>query len=104
MNQATILANLINIVFGTIEILLGLRIILRLFSANPASDFVSWIYTMTEPLLEPFQNIFPTASLSGGFVLELSTLFALVIYGLLGYLFTALVYFTADTRARAKRK
>lgn len=104
MNQAKILANLVNIVFGIIEIFLGLRILLKLFGANSAAPFVNWIYETSQPLLEPFQNIFPTPVIEGGFVLELSTLFALVIYGLLGYLLTELIYFVGDASERRKRE
>lgn len=84
---------LINFTFGLIEVLLSLRIILRLFGANPNTDFVQWIYQTSAPLIQPFVGVFPHPVLSGGFVLEFSTLFALVIYGLVSYLITELLVF-----------
>lgn len=102
IDQTKILANLVSVVFGIIEILLAIRILLRLFGANSAAPFVNWMYETTAPLLAPFQNIFPTPVLDGQFVLELSTLFALVIYALLGYLIMELIYFVGDAAERRR--
>ncbi|WP_202079478.1 YggT family protein [Caldalkalibacillus salinus] len=81
----------INIVIGIAQVVLGLRIILKLFGANTAAPFVQWVYDTSAPLLYPFEGIFPTRALDGSFVIEFSSLFAFVIYTLVGYLLTQLV-------------
>lgn len=80
----------INLVFGIIEALIGLRIILRLFGANPGAIFVSWIYSLTTPLLLPFFGMF-NEPVVGGSQLELSAIFGLVVYALIAYFLQRLV-------------
>lgn len=82
---------LVNIVFSIIELLLGIRILLRLFGANPSTPIVSWLYDATAPLLAPFSGIFPNPSFKGGSILEIQTLIALLVYGFIAYLITYLV-------------
>jgi len=94
-NIRYILLGLISIIITVVEILLGLRLILKLFSANQNAAFVSWIYGTTEPLLAPFEGMFPTA-VEQGFVLEFSTLFAILIYALVGWLLAELIDFIAE--------
>lgn len=86
-----ILEGLISLVMGIIEIFLGLRFIFRLLDANPRAPFVAWLYQNTQPLLNPFRNIFPTPRLAHGYVLEFSTLVALIVYMFAGYLLLELV-------------
>jgi uncharacterized protein YggT (Ycf19 family) len=91
MRNNSVLLILVNIIMGIIEALIGLRIILKLFGANPNTPFVQWIYGWSEPLLRPFQNIFPSPVIGEQFVLEMSSLFALIVYGILSYLLIRLV-------------
>lgn len=91
--------NLLNIFVATVESFLGLRLILRLFSANPDNGFVSWVYDMSSVLLEPFRGIFPTREIASGVVLEFSTLFAMLVYALLG-LFAFMVIDTLTARKK----
>src|SRR6266702_3390723 len=53
-----LLETLINFIIGIVEFFLGFRFIFLLFGANPAAPFVSWLYATTEPLLNPFRNMF----------------------------------------------
>ncbi|MBB6454245.1 uncharacterized protein YggT (Ycf19 family) [Salirhabdus euzebyi] len=93
MTRKPILIYVINVIFGIAQLILGLRIILRLFGANQAAPFVQWIYETSSPLLYPFEEIFPTHSLDGTFVIEFSALFAVLIYSLAGYFLTRAVLF-----------
>ena len=77
---------LVNIIFSIVEFLLIIRILLKLFGANPATPFVYWVYGTTQPLLSPFAGIFPNPVLKGGFVIEMASLFALLVYGFVAYL------------------
>ncbi len=80
-------AFVVNIAIGIIELLLALRFLFRLFGASSASSFISWLYSVTNFFLQPFAYILPNIG-SGRFVFELSTVAALVIYGLIGWLLT----------------
>jgi hypothetical protein len=81
-------ANAVWYILGIIEILLAFRFILKLFGANPASGFVSFIYAVTGVLTAPFDNIFGVASTSAGAVqsvFEPSILVAGVVYALIAW-------------------
>lgn len=69
---------------GIVETLLLFRFVLKAFGANPFSGFASFIYAVTEPLALPFQGIFPTPG-SGIYVVEWSTIIAMVVYALFAY-------------------
>ena len=73
-------------VFAIIEIILVFRFVLKLLAASPSAGFVSWIYATSRPLINPFLFAFPTPSVTGGFVLEFTTLFAIFAYAFIGYL------------------
>ncbi len=78
------LAVLIRFVVWLAEAVLILRIVFRLFSANPNASFVHWIYKTSNTLLEPFRGIFPNAVIHNGYVLDFTALFALVMYAIAG--------------------
>lgn len=101
---AEIVEGLTNLFVGIVEVFLGVRFIFRLLNANPGNDFVSWLYDVSGRLLEPFRGIFPTETVQPGYVLEFSTLFAMVAYGLLGFLILALVDALVPEETRKKRK
>ena len=75
---------LIWLLFGILEALIALRIGLMLIGANPNSPIVALIYGFTYLFLFPFEGLVgsPTA---GNMVLELSSLFAMLIYGLIAW-------------------
>jgi hypothetical protein len=78
------ITQLIWLLFGTLEALIALRILLKLISANPGSPVVALIYGFTSLFLIPFEGMTATPA-AGGMVLELSSLFAMVIYGLIAW-------------------
>lgn len=86
-----VLAALINFFVGVALVFLGLRVLLRLFGANPDVAFVGWVYDSSSVLLEPFRGIFPTRVIAQDFVVDFSALFAMLVYGLVGMLFLMLV-------------
>lgn len=85
-----------DIIIGIIEFLLSLRILLKLLSASPNASFVQWVYETTKPLLAPFEGMFPTSTLPVGFVLEVSTLFAVITYAFLGVLLESILRQISD--------
>jgi uncharacterized protein YggT (Ycf19 family) len=74
----------IQLVLFLAEAVLLLRFLLKLFGANSQALFAKWVYETSTPLLQPFADIFPTSS-QGFFTLEFSTLFAMVVYSIIGY-------------------
>jgi len=75
---------LIWLLFGILVALIALRIGLKLIWANPESPIVALIYGFTYLFLFPFEGMIasPTA---GNMVLELSSMFAMLIYGLIAW-------------------
>jgi uncharacterized protein YggT (Ycf19 family) len=91
MQPAVFISNMVEWVTAAVTLFLGLRFILVLFNANATNEFVTWVYDNTAPLLDPFTGIFPDTRVDGKFVVEFSTLFAIIIYALVGYLILSLV-------------
>lgn len=75
-----------NSIVGIVEFLISLRILLKLLGARTAAPFVTWVYETTKPLLSPFEGMFPSSTISLGFTLEVSALFALLTYAFIGVL------------------
>ncbi len=69
-------------VAGVIDVLVGLRFVLKLLGASTASPFVVLLYGITAVLVAPFRGIFPISG-EGAFVFEPASLVALVIYPLI---------------------
>jgi uncharacterized protein YggT (Ycf19 family) len=74
---------LIWFVVGVIDVLVGLRFILKLLGASTASPFVALVYGLSGPLVAPFRNIFPVSG-QGAYVFEPASLVAAAIYPLIG--------------------
>jgi hypothetical protein len=75
---------------GILEVLIGLRIIFKLIAANPGNPLASLLYGFTNLFLFPFAGLLPTPT-SGGMVLEISSLIAMVVYALLAWAAATLV-------------
>ena len=61
-------------------VLLTLMFLLQLFGANPTAGFVDWVYRSTERAMAPFRGIFEPVTLSNQSVLDVSVLFAMIVY------------------------
>jgi hypothetical protein len=73
------------------EALLALRFVLKLIGANPASPFAVVLYGFTGFFLYPFANLIGTPA-AGGMVLEISTLIAMLVYGLIAWAVERIVF------------
>ncbi|OGN10821.1 MAG: hypothetical protein A3C69_01520 [Candidatus Yanofskybacteria bacterium RIFCSPHIGHO2_02_FULL_43_12] len=80
------LIRLINIIFGLMEALLAIRLVLKLLSASPNAPFVAWIYQASQFVLQPFFGAFPSVPVSATAVFEITTLFAIIIYAIVRFL------------------
>ena len=80
-----IIGTLVNIIVGVIEFLLSLRFVFKFFVVNASAPFVAWLYGATASLVAPFARILPDFK-AGNFVVDVTTLVALIVYVLIGYL------------------
>lgn len=80
---------IVSVIFAIFEVLLGFRIIFKVFGANSKNGFVSFINTMTGWLVAPFNNIFPEVTFTGiseHGVFEPGALIALIVLLVVGWL------------------
>jgi len=82
---------LVWLIFGILEALLALRFVLKLIAANPNSPIAVLLYGFTDIFLWPFAGLMPTPAASG-MVLEISTLIAMLIYGLIGWAIERIIW------------
>ena len=73
------------------EALLALRFVLKLIGANPASPFAAGLYGFTGLFLAPFTSLIGAPAL-GGMVLEVSTLIAMLVYGLIAWAVERIIF------------
>lgn len=86
-NQAlSFVMRVVDAIVTVIGLVLLLRLLLLFFGANPNARFVQWTYATTADLMNPFVGIFPVWHLGGGYMLDLSVVFAMAAYGALGWL------------------
>ena len=84
-------SQLIWLAAGLLEALLALRIGLKLIGANPANPFAGLLYGVTGVFLVPFVGLTGTPA-AGPFVLEISSVIAMVVYALLAWVIERLVW------------
>jgi uncharacterized protein YggT (Ycf19 family) len=96
------LTQLVYWVFGLIEGLIVIRLILKALGANPSAGFSQFIYGVTAPLVLPFVGLFNNPAYQNS-VLELSSIVALIVYALLAWLIAKLVWILlGETRSAIK--
>lgn len=79
------------LLFGALEALIGLRVILMLIGANPASPFAGLVYQLSELFLWPFRNLIVNPAF-GNSVLEITSLIAMIVYPLIGWAIVRLIW------------
>jgi hypothetical protein len=85
------LIGLIQLAFGMLEGLIGLRFMLKLMAANPANPFASLVYFLTSPFLWMFQGLTRTPTFEG-IEIEFFALVAMVVYALIGWIIIQLLW------------
>jgi uncharacterized protein YggT (Ycf19 family) len=97
MQRSYIITRLVDFFVGLVILILGLRVLFRLFDANVSAGFVQWIYDTIDVIMTPFRGIFPSATIEQGNILDVSALFAILVYAVLGFLLTSfLASITSD--------
>jgi uncharacterized protein YggT (Ycf19 family) len=89
-------------------VILFLGFILRLFGASTDAAFTRWVYRNVDRIMEPFRGMFPSHPVSGRSVLDVSLLFAMILYMIVGIALHALVTWLAakivDLRRQQRRR
>jgi uncharacterized protein YggT (Ycf19 family) len=68
-----------------IDIMLLFRILLLAFGANPTVGFSQFVFRTTSDALAPFRGLFPPHAIGETGYLDISALFAIVVYMLIAY-------------------
>jgi uncharacterized protein YggT (Ycf19 family) len=84
------------LLFTVLEVVLLIRFGLKLLGANPQQPLVNGLYAITEPLVRPFQGIWPQTNTP--VVFDLPALLAIVFLFLIAALVVALVRAIAGNR------
>lgn len=79
------------LLFGFLEALIAIRIFLKLIGANPDAAFSQIIYGVTEIFLWPFNGLTINPAF-GSVVFEISSIIAMIVYGLIGWGITRLLW------------
>jgi YggT family protein len=84
---------LIWLFFGIFEVLIALRIGLLLIGANPNNPIVALIYGLTYLFLLPFTWLISSPTAGSSKVLDLSSMFAILIYSLIASVVVWLIFY-----------
>ena len=87
-----LLRRIVMLLFGILQALLILRIILLLLGANLGNDIVNLIVGITDPFVEPFRSMFSfTRAQAGQQILDIAAIVALIGWTLLEILILAIL-------------
>jgi hypothetical protein len=81
-------------------VIASMAFVLQLFGANPSSGFAEWVYRSASRVTAPFRGIFPS-HVNGNSVLDVSLLFAIIMYALFALLVHALIDFIERRRVES---
>jgi len=89
---STVASRIVILLFGIIQVLILLRIVFLLLDAREGNDLVSWILNASQIFVAPFEGMLNTNALhSGGSVLDVAAILALIGWTLLEALILAAV-------------
>jgi uncharacterized protein YggT (Ycf19 family) len=88
-----VIRRFVMLLFGILQALLILRIVLLLLVANPGNEVVSFILGATDPFVEPFRGMFQLDRVTAnqGSVLDVAAIVALIGWTLIEALVVALL-------------
>lgn len=94
-NQNSTVARIVNIVyylFGALELLLVVRVILQLIGANADNGFANLVYGLSAPFVALFATLVPNVAVGGSSVLEITTLIAMLAWAIVAWLIGRLLW------------
>lgn len=89
-NPARRAVELVYLLFGVINGMLLIRIVLKVLGANPLAGFTNFVYGVTDVFLAPFRNLLPTVG-GNQSQLEMSVVVAILVYALIGWVIARLI-------------
>jgi YggT family protein len=86
--------NSVYLLVGLLEILLGLRFLLRVSGANAENSFAQVIYSLSAPFVAPFSTLFvsPTSSDAAN-IFDVNVLIAMLVYAIACWIVVSLIRF-----------
>jgi len=91
-NPLGVVLRFIVFIFGLIQLLIGLRIVLLLFAARESNDIVAAIYNISEIFVAPFRGILGRSEIqSGATELDVAAIVALIGWTVIELVVLALV-------------
>ena len=89
---STVVSRVVILLFGIVQVLILLRIVFLLLDAREGNDLVSWVLNASQIFVAPFEGMLGTDALaSGGSVLDVAAILALIGWSLLEALILAAV-------------
>jgi uncharacterized protein YggT (Ycf19 family) len=82
------------VVVAMVLLLLGFSLLS--FGANPDAPFAEWVYRSLTRVMAPFRGLFEPVPLDGRSVVDVSILFAMIVYGLAALVLRALIEWLTD--------
>lgn len=77
-------------VFYIIQIILLMRVLVRLIGANTGAPFTRFVYDISQPFMEPFQSMVSVTRFDGG-ILDWNILIAMLVYWLVSWIIIELI-------------
>ena len=68
-----------------IVMILAAAFLLSFLGANPQAGFAQWIYARTDSIMTPFNGLFNEMSVSESMNINVSLLFAILVYGAIAW-------------------
>jgi YggT family protein len=94
-NQNSAVARMVNIVyylFGIVELVLVIRVLLHLVAANSGNAFANFVDTISYPFVVLFSTLVQNPVLGSTSVLEITTIIAMVVWAVVAWLVARLVW------------
>jgi len=103
-NEIGRINGIIWLLLGVLEVIIGMRVVLKLLEANPDNGFANFIYRLARVFVWPFFGLVAEPISTSGSVLEVGSIIAMVVYLLIAWGITRLVYLVMKpSRVRSER-
>jgi len=89
------LTELVWLLFGILEALIGLRVFLKLIAANPNNPFAALVYNASTLFVWPFSGLTVTPA-AEGMVLDIPSVIAMLVYALVAWVIVRLIWIVLD--------
>jgi len=89
------LTQLVWLLFGILEALIGLRVLLKLIAANPNNAFAALVYRASSLFVWPFNGLTRTPA-AEGMVLDIPSIIAMFVYALVAWAIVRLIWILLD--------